>query len=119
MFLEGPTRHARSTVRCSFVPAVACILAKARHSLYCTAGWSVVCIASSFHAWQYDCTCSSWCLMRLGCRRLLADEGWRWVPSIKKHRNDSLLLQRCVDHLLAFPQGTREQEIDVPVHSGL
>ena len=102
MFLEGPNRHVHSTVRCSSVPAVACILAKARLSLHCTAGWSAVCnctfpllLGSTIaHA-------PLGVLMRLGARRLLADEGWLWAPSIRKHRNASLLLQRCVDHSLA------------------
>ena len=66
MFLEGATRHARSAVRCSFVPAVACILAKARHSLYCTAGWSVVCIALPFVLGSTIAHAPFGVLMRLG-----------------------------------------------------
>ncbi len=76
-------------------PEVACILAKASASLRYTAGRSAVC----------NCTLSSYLAVRLLMLALVSSlrlslpgalldaEGWRWAPSIRKHRIDSLLLQ--------------------------
>ena len=122
MLLEGPIRHARST--CSLL-LCACsgLHLWPKHASACIVlqvGVQCV-IALSPHTWQYDCSCSSWCLnAHQFARRLLDDEGWCWAPSVRKQRNDSLLLQHLRRPLFRFLlKVTREQEIGVPVHSGL
>ena len=63
MLLEGSIHHARSTVRCFSVPAVACVFGQSTSQLYVLHA-GVQCVMHFFpHAWQYDCSSSSWCLM--------------------------------------------------------
>ena len=100
MLLEGSIRHARSTVRCSSVPAVACIFGQSTSQLICTACWGAVCNALFPHAWQYDCSSSSWCLnAHQFARRLLDDEGWCGHHSSENSATILRCCSTCIDHL--------------------